>query len=197
MASYDFPSSSMDEPQDCYIHGYVSSRIMNLAKAATEGFPVSICASQVDGYVLAMTPFAHSYNYQSAVLQGYAKPVEDDNEKMYAMKCVTNKVIPQRWETSRVPPDKAELQSTTILRVKIVSGSGKIRDGGAHEEAKDLKRPDLMEKIWTGVIPVWETFGEPVPSDHNKVEQVPTNITEFLSERKKANEEYAMKATKD
>ena len=194
MASFEYPSASNDEPLDCYIHGYVSSRLMNLAKVSADGIPVTVAATQVNGFVLALTPFAHSYNYQSAILQGYAKPVEDIEEKTFAMKCITNKIIPDRWETSRTPPDKAELQSTTILRVKIVSGSGKIRDGSAHDDAKDMKREDVLDRVWTGVVPIWETYGEPVPTEYNRVQKVPENISAYIKETKKANEEYAVGA---
>lgn len=194
MGSFEYPSSSIDDPQDCYIHGYVSSRLMNVAKAAPEGLPVVVCATKVDGYVMAMTPFAHSYNYRSAVIQGYAKPVESLDEKLFAMKCITNKVLPNRWETTRTPPDNAEITSTTILKMTVVSGSGKIRDGGAHDEAKDTKQRDLMEKIWTGVVPVWETFGAPVPSDYNMVQEVPENISKYITETTRQNQEYATKA---
>ena len=194
MASYEHPSADIDEPLDCYVHGYVSSRLMKLAKESAEGLPVTVCATKVDGYVLALTPFSHSYNYQSAVLQGYAKPVEDREEKLFAMKEVTNKVIPRRWETSRTPPDNGELQSTTLLRIKVVSGSGKIRDGGPHDDAKDMKNEGVKDKVWTGVVPIWETYGQPVPSEYNKVSEVSGNITEYLAETQKSNEEYAVKA---
>ena len=194
MASYEHPSADIDEPLDCYVHGYVTARLMKLAKDSAEGLPVTVCATKVDGYVLALTPFSHSYNYQSAVLQGYAKPVEDREEKLFAMKEVTNKVIPQRWETSRTPPDNGELQSTTLLRIKVVSGSGKIRDGGPHDDAKDMKNEAVKDKVWTGVVPIWETYGQPVPSEYNKVSEVSGNISEYLAETQRSNEEYAVKA---
>lgn len=74
MGSFEYPSADIGEPLDCYLHGYVSSRIVNLARAAEgEGLPVCIVASKVDGLVLSLTPNSHSYNYRSAILHGYAK----------------------------------------------------------------------------------------------------------------------------
>ncbi len=196
MGSYEYPSASIDEPMDCYLHGYVSSRIMRLAKASPEGLPVCVAATKVDGLVLALTPNSHSYNYRSAVLHGYAKLVESVEEKVWAMELVTNSVVPDRWSNSRIPPDGAEMQSTNILRVRVVSASGKVRDGGPHDEAKDTKREDVTSKTWVGVVPVTETFGQPVPSAENKVEKVPEYINSYVTETNAQNEEYANNAAR-
>ena len=196
MGSYDYPSAGIDEPMDCYLHGYVSSRIMRLAKASPEGLPVCVAATKVDGLVLALTPNSHSYNYRSAVLHGYAKLVESVEEKVWAMELVTNSVVPDRWANSRIPPDGAEMQSTNILRVRVVSASGKVRDGGPHDEAKDTKREDVTSKTWTGVVPVMETFGEPVPSATNKVANVPEYITSYVEEANAQNDQYANSAAR-
>lgn len=195
MGSFDYPSSSLDDPLDCYLHGYVSSRIMNLSRASEPGLPVCVAATKVDGIVLSLTPNSHSYNYRSAILHGYGKLVETVEEKLYAMQLITNSVVRDRWANSRTPPDSAEMQSTVILRVKIVSGSGKIRDGGPHDEMKDQNRDDLTRKTWTGVMPVWETFGNPVASPLNRVEEVPEHISKYRAEVNRRNEEYAKSAS--
>ncbi len=197
MGSFDYPSSSLDEPMDCYLHGYVSSRIMNLARASEQGLPVCVAATRVDGLVLSLTPNSHSYNYRSAILHGYGRLVETVEEKLYAMQLITNSVVQDRWANSRTPPDAAEMQSTVILRVKIASGSGKIRDGGPHDETKDTSRDDLSGKIWTGVMPLWETFGAPVPSPLNRVAEVPEHITQHRAEMNRRNEAYAKRASTD
>ena len=197
MGSFDYPSSDINEPQDCYLHGYVSSRIMRLARESEKGVPVSIAATKVDGLVLSLTPNSHSYNYRSAVLQGYAKPVENTEEKLYAMELITNSVVPERWQNTRTPPDGAEMSSTTVLRVTVETGSGKIRQGMPHDEAKDEKRPEVTENTWTGVVPVYETFGQPVPCPTNKVKQLPAYIDEYVSGATSSNQETAMEATKE
>jgi len=196
MGSYQYPSSGIDEPLDCYLHGYVSSRIMRLAKAAPQGLPICVAATKVDGIVLALTPNSHSYNYRSAVLHGYATLVEGVEEKVWAMQLITNSVVPDRWSNTRIPPDGAEMQSTNILRVKVISGSGKIRDGGPHDEAKDTKREDVTGSTWTGVVPVVETFGQPVASATNRVEKIPEYIASYVAETNAKSEEYAGKAAR-
>lgn len=197
MASYEYPSSSIEEPLDCYLHGYVSARLMRLAKNSERGLPVCIAATKVDGLVLSLTPNSHSYNYRSAVLQGYAKPVETNEEKVFAMEQITNKVLQSRWQNTRTPPDNVEMTSTMILRVTIETGSGKIRHGGPHDEAKDEDRPEVTEKVWTGVVPVYETYGEPVPCATNKVKQTPEYILSYVKETTASNAQQAQDAIQE
>lgn len=197
MGSFDYPSSGLDEPMDCYLHGYVSARLMRLARESEKGLPVCISATKVDGLVLSLTPNSHSYNYRSAVLQGYAKPVESVDEKVWAMEQITNKVLTQRWQNSRIPPDSVEMQSTMILKVTIETGSAKIRHGEPHDESKDLDREDVTSNVWAGVVPVYEVFGEPIPAEANKVKNVPEYITSYTKESTERNKEQALDAAKE
>jgi hypothetical protein len=208
MGSYTHPSASLSEPLDCYLHGYVSSRIMRLAsqsspspsdpstETSSGGLPVCIAATKVDGLVLSLTPNSHSYNYRSALLFGHASIVTDPEEKLYAMRLVTNSVVPSRYENTRNPPDGAEMASTNILRVSIVSGSGKIREGAPHDEKKDSGREDVTSKTWTGVVPVFETLGSPVAAEGNRVESVPGYLREYVEGTNRGNEEYAGRAAR-
>ncbi|KAK2744252.1 hypothetical protein FQN57_004337 [Myotisia sp. PD_48] len=195
MGSFDYPSSSVEDPLDCYIHGYVSGRMMNLARASEgEGLPVCISATYLDGLIMSLTPYSHSYNYRSVVLHGYAKVVTNIEEKLYAMKIITDSIVPTRWDNSRSPPDGGELQSTTILRVKIVAGSGKIRDGGMSDEKKDTQNPEVTNKVWTGVIPIWQTFGDAVPCGQGNVKEVPEYVKNFTTSMTQDNRKYALEA---
>jgi hypothetical protein len=220
-ASFDHPSSSLGEPLDVYLHGYVSSRLMNLSRraesdtdassppsdapAAAQGLPVTISATKVDGLILTLTPNTHDVNYRSATLYGYALLVTSVEEKLWAMETVTNSVVAGRWAHTRVPPDAAEMSSTSILKVKVVGGSGKIRVGGPRDERKDLDRADVRATVWTGTIPVWESFGEPVPYEGasvvdgkaNLVPLVPEHVVSFARERNSENEKYALAALED
>jgi len=197
MGSFEYPSAGIDEPLDCYLHGYVSSRIMRLARDSSKGLAICVAATKVDGLVLSLTPNSHSYNYRSAVLQGYAKPVETDEEKLYAMELITNSVVSGRWGNTRIPPDNVEMTSTTILRVKVETGSGKIRQGGPHDEAKDENRSDVTESVWTGVVPVYEAFDEPIPAFNNKVKQIPKYLSSYVSEINAGNRKSALEATNE
>jgi hypothetical protein len=88
------------------------------------------------------------------------------------MKAITDNLLPQRWEKSRTPPTSAELKSTSILKITIDSASAKIRTGGPSEDRKDLEDKELVKKTWTGVVPYWGTWGEPVAGRENGCEEV-------------------------
>lgn len=191
MGSFAHPSADLNEPLECYLHGYVSVRMANLARSRHEGLPMTISASKVDGLVLSLTPFSHSYHYRSAVLFGHAQVVTDAEEKLFAMRLITESVMRGRWEGSRVPPDGGEMVATGILRVKIAGGSGKINDSGPNDKKEDLERGDVTSRVWTGVAPVWKVIGEPIPAKTNAVEGLPGYIQTFVREENQVNEEHA------
>jgi len=112
-----------------------------------------------------------------------ASLVDDPDEKIYAMRLITEGVMPGRWEGSRVPPEKAELESTGILRMRIESASAKVRSGGPSEGKSDAENPEVVERVWTGVVPTWTVHGDPVAAEQNRVEEVPRYVVEAVRER--------------
>ncbi|KAF7862033.1 hypothetical protein EAF04_007913 [Stromatinia cepivora] len=144
------------EGANIYIHGYVSSRLMRMGKGSGEGeddgeeekgLPMTVAASCLDGLVLSLAPYNHNYNYRSAVLQGYGQIVEDVDEKLWAMKKITNTVHPTRWENSRNPPTKTEMTTTQILRIHPHTGSSKIRRGPPTEDRPISKISCFRERV--------------------------------------------------
>lgn len=77
------------------------------------------------------------------------------------------------------------------MKIKIVNGSGKIRTGGPGDEKKDTEREDLLQRVWTGVVPIWETVGEPVAGGYGRLEDVPDHVRAFRDDTNKVNERYA------
>lgn len=47
-----------------------------------------------------------------------------------------------------------------------------------------------------GVIPVYETWGEPVQSSYNKVEEVPGYISEYVQDKNVREKKYAEECVK-
>ncbi|KAI9849146.1 MAG: hypothetical protein M1837_005376 [Sclerophora amabilis] len=207
MSSFSSPDAPLSTPMECYLHGYASSRIMRLAPSdpAAEadptkeplGLPVAIASTIVNGIVLALTPNSHSYNYRSAVLHGFATPVTSLKEKTWAMERITNKVMTDRWAHTRVPPNKTEMTSTQILKVRVVSASAKIRLGGPHDDRKDLKNDEVRDNVWAGVVPVWQTYGDPVPAEGNRVAACPDHVTDFVSEENAKKKAESLKALEE
>lgn len=171
---------------------------MNITRQSPEskGLPVCIAAAKVDGLVLTLTPNSHNYNYRSAVLFGYAELVESVEEKLWAMELITNSVVPERWAHTRVPPNAGEMSSTQILRVTIDSGSAKVREGVPNDEKCDLNDKGVLGSVWTGVLPLYEQFGEPIAGPYNKVEEVPEHVKRYRDAMNRANVEYAEAAAR-
>ncbi|RKU49175.1 hypothetical protein DL546_008731 [Coniochaeta pulveracea] len=199
LGSFTRPSADITDVQDLYLHGYISSRLINLSRSSTPGndtaqtspegpvgLPLTITATHLDGLVLSLTPNSHSYNYRSATLFGHATLVSDTEEKLFAMEKITNGVVPGRWQSTRTPPNKGEMASTSVLKVKISAGSAKIRTGGPGDDKADLEDEELKNRVWTGVLPVWTEIGEGVAGGYNKLEGLPADVEEW---RREGNEE--------
>ncbi|KAF8664219.1 hypothetical protein AX16_000782 [Volvariella volvacea WC 439] len=195
MASFSDPTADPGtQPLDLYLHGHANSRLMKLPQSHPTGLPVCVAATLIDGYVLALTPFNHSCNYRSAVLHGYATVVEDEDEKIFAMQQMTDGLIPRRWENSRVPPTKTELQATAVLKVVVESASAKRRVGGPGDDRPDLKNEGVVGRVWTGVLPLWEHVGTPVPGEKNAVDVLPEYIESWIEAKNEEGERYALDA---
>jgi nitroimidazol reductase NimA-like FMN-containing flavoprotein (pyridoxamine 5'-phosphate oxidase superfamily) len=199
IGNYSAPDTPLSSGgQDLYVHGHVAARLLKLpAKGepgvvTEEGLPVCVCASHVDGVVLSLTPFHNSMNYRSAVVHGYATAVEDEAERYWAMLRLTDDVVPERWANSR-EPSSAELKSTGILKVRIVSASAKVRTGGPNEDRKDEKDESIRGKYWTGVVPARLAFDAPVAAPTNQV-AVPKYLSEWVDKYNKEAKEYAASA---
>ena len=87
-----------------------------------------VTVTLLDGLVLARSAFHHSMNYRSVVVLGEARVVTDAEEKMAALACFTNHIVPGRWEEVRTPTEQ-ELKSTTVLALKLDEVSAKVRTG--------------------------------------------------------------------
>ena len=190
--SFTHPSSGETLPTAIYLHGYVSSRLIKLPNSNQDddpllGTPVCVAATHVDGLVLAGTPFDHSHNYRSAIIHGWANIVTDPAEKLYALERITNHIVPDRWGNT-IPPTDANLKSTGVLRVDIVSASAKVRAGELGPGNIDK---ETRERVWLGVIPCRMAYGEPVPSKKNQVEEVPEHVNDLVTKENERNELYA------
>ncbi|MGE3773191.1 MAG: pyridoxamine 5'-phosphate oxidase family protein [Gammaproteobacteria bacterium] len=147
------------------LHGLKGGRMLDYIEA---GKPVAIAVTIVDGLVCARTAFNHSMNYRSAVIFGTGRVLEEPVEKLEALRCLTERVIPGRWDEVR-PPNEKELKATSIVGIEIEQASAKIRRGPPGDDGVDLEFP-----VWAGVLPLpvvpqaaetdpKQTAGYPVP----------------------------------
>lgn len=135
------------------LHGARASRLLKHIEA---GHPVCVTATLVDGLVLARSVFHHSVNYRSVVLFGKGRPVEGEQEKLAALKAITEHLIPGRWQEARLPSRK-ELNATRVVSIQIDEASAKIRMGPAVDEQEDYAL-----QVWAGVLPMQEVTLPPM-----------------------------------
>ncbi len=136
-----------------YIHG---SQISRMLKTLAEGVRLCLTVTLVDGLVLARSAFHHSMNYRSAIIFGSGILIENDEEKLLALKAISDRLVPHRWEDCRQPNTK-ELNVTSVIRIEIEEASAKIREGMPIDDQEDYDLP-----IWAGIVPIHQNFGAPV-----------------------------------
>jgi uncharacterized protein len=139
--------------QTLYLHGSSANR--SLLKAV--GQEVCVTVTLLDGLVCARAVFHHSMNYRSAVIFGAARLVTDPEEKIVALRAVTDHLVPGRWDHVREPSRK-ELAATAVIAVPLDEASVKVRTGGPKDDPEDYD-----SDIWAGVLPAALAFGSPTP----------------------------------
>ncbi len=136
-----------------YVHGAAVSRMLiSIAKAV----PISLNVTQTKALVLARSAFHHSLNYESVTVFGQAELVTDADEKLQALKIITEHIIKGRWDEVR-KPNKKELNVTSVLKIKISEASAKIRTGPPSDDKADYDLP-----VWAGIVPIDKVYGEPI-----------------------------------
>jgi nitroimidazol reductase NimA-like FMN-containing flavoprotein (pyridoxamine 5'-phosphate oxidase superfamily) len=147
------PTSYGRKDAELYIHGSAASRMLRQMKDAV---PVCVSVTLLDGLVLARSVFNHSMNYRSVVILGKATLVDEPNEKLSALRALSEHILPGRWDDSRQPNER-ELKATSVLRVPIEEFSAKVRVGPPIDDAEDYSFP-----TWAGVLPLEMRVGKPI-----------------------------------
>jgi nitroimidazol reductase NimA-like FMN-containing flavoprotein (pyridoxamine 5'-phosphate oxidase superfamily) len=155
------PTGYARRGDEIYVHGSSASRML---RALGDGIDICLAVTLVDGLVLARSAFHHSMNYRSVVVFGKARLVTDDREKIEALRCFTDHIVPGRWADLRPVTDQ-ELRATSVLALPIREASAKIRTGPPLDDEEDHGWP-----VWAGVVPLYTRPGEPVPDDHGAPE---------------------------
>ena len=159
---YVIPTNYGRSGDTLYLHGSAASRML---RTLSEGVPVSVTVTHVDGLVLARSAFHHSVNYRSVVILGTARLVTDPAEKMEALRVFTEHVMKGRWDDVRQPTEQ-ELKATTVLALPLEEVSAKVRTGGPIDDEEDYALP-----VWAGVLPLETSVKEPVPDPQRKSDQ--------------------------
>jgi len=135
-----------------FIHGSKKNFMLN---QIINGQTVCVGVTHLDGIVLARTLFDTSANYRSVVLFGKAEQIFDYDERIEALKIITENIIKGRW--SEVPiGEENKVEATMVVKIKIASASAKIRSGGPQG---DENKTNI---VWSGEIPLMLKAAEPV-----------------------------------
>jgi len=150
---YVIPTSYGRDGDVLYVHGSAASRML---RNLSQGIPVCITVTLLDGLVVARSVFNHSMNYRSVVILGTATLVDNPEEKLKALRALSEHILPQRWDDVRQPNEK-ELKATSVLRIPIEEFSAKVRTGPPIDD-----EPDYAFPTWAGVIPLEMQSGTPI-----------------------------------
>ena len=166
------PTSYGRKDSNLYIHGSAASRMLRQMK---EGVAVCVTVTLLDGLVLARSVFNHSMNYRSVVILGKATLVDDPEEKLTALRVLSEHIIPGRWDDARQPNER-ELKATSVLRVPIEEFSAKVRTGPPIDDAEDYAFP-----TWAGVLPLEMKVGEAIRDPKlEPVREVPGYLRNYV-----------------
>jgi nitroimidazol reductase NimA-like FMN-containing flavoprotein (pyridoxamine 5'-phosphate oxidase superfamily) len=148
------------------LHGSTGSRLM---MKIAEGAQLCITVTKLNAIVVAKSAFNSSMNYESVMIFGKAKLLEDD-EKMAAMNAISDVLVPGMSSYARALKPK-EVAGTMIVEVPLDKYSAKTRTGGVIDEPEDKELP-----IWSGVIPLTTLRGVPITAEDSAGIAVPPHI---------------------
>lgn len=137
-----------------YLHGSAASRML---RELETGMPACVTVTLVDGMVLARSGFHHSMNYRSVVAFGTARKVAEPEQKLRALRIISEHVMAGRWDDVRSPTEK-ELKATAVIDFAIEEASAKIRQGPPLDDEDDYALP-----IWAGILPLTLEARTPIP----------------------------------
>ena len=138
------PTAYGREENSLYLHGSTKSFMLT---QILDGQTVCVSVTHLDGIVLAKSLFHTSVNYRSVVLFGKAVLVKVENERINAMKIITENIVKGRWDEVKIG-DENQLKATMVVKFNIEKASAKIRNDGP------LGDDEMKEKVWSGHIPL-------------------------------------------
>src|SRR5499425_865973 len=125
------------EGDKLYLHGSSASRMLGELET---GVPACVNVTLVDGLVLARSAFHHSMNYRSVVAFGTARKIEEPEQKVHALRTISEHLMAGRWNDVRGPNQK-ELNATAVLEFVMEEASAKVRTGPPLDDEEDYGLP--------------------------------------------------------
>ncbi len=135
-----------------YLHGARKARVVRMLETTGQA---CVNVTLVDALVFARSAFNSSMNYRSVTVFGRPRLLEADDEKLAAMKVISEHLMPGRWDELRPPHDR-EVRMTGVIEMPIDAASAKVSDKMPDDEPEDYQIP-----VWAGLVPVSTALGEP------------------------------------
>ena len=144
------------EGETIYLHGARKARVIRLLE---QNESACMNVTLLDGIVYARSTFNSSMNYRSATVFGTPRLVEGREDKLHAMRVISEHTMPGRWDEVRDSQER-EVKMTGVISLDIETASAKVSAGMPEDEDEDYDIP-----IWAGVIPVTTTTGTLISDD--------------------------------
>ncbi|MFK7887996.1 MAG: pyridoxamine 5'-phosphate oxidase family protein [Gammaproteobacteria bacterium] len=157
-----------------YLHGARKARIIKLLANSPRA---CVNVTLLDGVVIARSMFNCSMNYRSVSVFGEPYLVEDHDEKLAAMRVISDHLMPGRWEEAR-PSHDNEVKMTGVLALPIASAAAKVSAGMPNDEEEDYAIP-----IWAGVLPLALQTGALRTDDAGVRDLEPSDTVKALQNR--------------
>jgi nitroimidazol reductase NimA-like FMN-containing flavoprotein (pyridoxamine 5'-phosphate oxidase superfamily) len=132
-----------------YLHGARKARVIRLLEETTTA---CLNITHVDALVYARSAFNSSMNYRSATVFGTPRLVGDHEEKLAALRIISESTMPGRWDEVR-DSHVNEVKMTGVIALTIESASAKVASGMPDDEDEDYDIP-----IWAGILPMKSAF---------------------------------------
>jgi hypothetical protein len=91
-------------------------------------------------------------NYRSVTVFGTPRLIEGTDEKLHALRVISESTMPGRWGEVR-DSHINEIKKTGVIALAIESASAKHANGMPSDEEEDYAIP-----IWAGVLPLVSAF---------------------------------------
>ena len=162
------------ENETIYLHGARKARVIRLLE---QNDSACLNVTLLDGIVFARSTFNSSMNYRSVTVFGTPRLVDGREDKLHAMRVISEHTMPGRWDEVRASHDR-EIKMTGVIALDIETASAKVAAGMPDDEDEDYDIP-----IWAGVIPI-ETRTTALQTDDRVLDGVtPSSVVRGLQDK--------------
>lgn len=86
-----------------------------------------------------------------------------------------------------------------MIRVDVTKASVKVRTGDPVIQPRNLEKdgPSQSGPVWSGMIPIFDCFDEPIPSAESETIQAPESIRRLVRDSNERRRMHALSANAD